>query len=84
MGDNWTAGDVAHVLINPAYAVSISPALVGTHEPLVSKADWVAANKRLIQELGVDVWLDKLLQVLEDDFPRNPDDGDVLLGYKHP
>jgi hypothetical protein len=72
--DEWTHKDAKHMLVNPFYAVNITPDLMGEHEPLVSKAQWVAANKRLIEEIGVQAWLEKLLAVLQGDFPRTPDD----------
>lgn len=77
-----TTGDVEHMLINPFYAITISPDLMGEHEPLVSEAQWIAANLRLIEEIGAKAWLEKLLAVLQGDFPRTPDDGD-MLGERH-
>jgi len=66
-------------LINPFYAVTIHPDLTGEHEPLVSKEQWVQANARLIEELGVEAWLAQLLATLEGNFPR-----DEQLGERHP
>lgn len=74
--------DVEHMLINPFYAINLSDDLFGEHEPLVSTAQWVAANKKLIEEIGVEAWLEKLLTVLQGDCPRNPDE-DVMLGSAH-
>lgn len=79
--DNWTAKDVEHLLINPFYAINITPDLMGEHEPLVSEAQWVAANKRLIEEIGTEAWLKRLLAVLQGDFPPNQDD--EKLGSVH-
>jgi len=57
-------------LINPFYAVTIHSDLVGEHEHLVSKEQWVATNARLIEEIGVEAWLAQLLATLEGSFPR--------------
>lgn len=65
-------GDIQAMLINLFYAITISEDLIGEHEPLVSKAEWIAANGRLIKEIGSDAWLEKLLSVLQGDFPRRP------------
>lgn len=67
---NLTAKDAEHFLINPFYAVTIHEDLMGEHDPLVSKSEWVEANKRLIEKIGVEAWLEKLLAILEGDFPR--------------
>jgi hypothetical protein len=80
--DEGSRKDAEHVLINPFYAINITPDLMGEHDPLVSEAQWVAANKKLIEEIGVQAWLEKLLAVLQGDFPRTPDDGDIL-GKSH-
>jgi hypothetical protein len=74
--------DVAAMLINPVYAISIDPDLAGAHETIVSRERWITANKRLIDELGVDQWLNRLLAVLEGKYPMNPDDPTVPDGYR--
>ncbi|MBV9852102.1 MAG: hypothetical protein JO250_20750 [Armatimonadetes bacterium] len=66
---SWTADDVERVLINPAYAITLAPGLFGEHEPLVGRDEWVRANVRLIQILGVEPWLRQLLSVLEGNYP---------------
>ena len=66
--------DAAYMLVNPVYAISISGDLAGGHDPLVTKSQWVAANMRLMEEIGAKAWLETLLAVLEGDFPRNPDE----------
>jgi hypothetical protein len=58
-------------LINPFYAITIHPDLMGDHQPVVSKEEWVAANSRLIEEIGVETWLAQLLATLEGNFPRS-------------
>jgi hypothetical protein len=80
--DEGSRKDAEHMLINPFYAINITPDLMGEHEPLVSEAQWIAANKKLIEEIGAKAWLEKLLAVLQGDYPRNPDD-DLTLGHAH-
>lgn len=80
--DELTRKDSEHMLINPYYVVTITSDLMGEHEPLMSEAQWVTANVQLIDEIGAKAWLEKLLAVLQGDFPRTPNDGDVL-GESH-
>lgn len=65
---------------HPVYAVSINPDLAGKHEAIVPKQRWIDANKRLIEEIGAEKWLSRLLAVLEGDFPSGPDDR-TAYGY---
>jgi hypothetical protein len=74
--------DVTAMLINPIYAVSIDPDLAGKHEAIISKQRWIEANKRLIDEIGLDAWLHRLLAVLEGDFPSVPWPGQRASGYR--
>jgi hypothetical protein len=60
-------------LINPFYAVTLHTDLIGEHEHLVSKEQWVQANARLIEEIGARDWLAQLLATLEGGFPRTED-----------
>jgi hypothetical protein len=62
------------MFINPFYAIKIEPGLVAEHEPLVSEADWVRANIKLMDEIGTQEWLERLLAVLQDAGPRNLDE----------
>lgn len=62
------------MLINPFYAINIEPDLASEHEPMVSEAQWVEANLKLIEEIGAQQWLERLLAVLQGDYPRNPDE----------
>lgn len=73
--------DVTAMLINPVYVVSIDPDLVGQHEPLVTKERWIEANEKLINEIGAEAWLRRLLAVLEGDYPTNPNDPTIADGY---
>lgn len=61
----WTEGDIQAMLVNPFYAVNISPTLCSEHEPIVDRDQWVSANARLIGEMGAEAWLSLLLDVLE-------------------
>lgn len=70
--DELATNDAEHILINPFYAITFSEDLIGKHEPLVSKSQWITSNTHLIEEIGVEAWLEKLLAVLQGDFPRNP------------
>lgn len=70
----FSKDDITAMLINPIYAVSIDPDLVGSHEPLVSKERWIEANEKLIDEIGAETWLRRLLAVLEGAYPTSPDD----------
>jgi hypothetical protein len=74
--------DVTGMLINPVYAISINPDLMGSHETIVSKQRWIEANRKLIEELGVEAWLRRLLEVLEGDFPASPEDPTSAIGYR--
>ena len=44
--------DAMHALINPYYAINISPDLAGEHEPLVAQDQWIQANLKLLDEIG--------------------------------
>jgi hypothetical protein len=68
------ADDVTNMFINPFYAINIEPDLAVEHEPLVSEADWVRANLKLMDEIGAQEWLERLLAVLQGAGPRNPDE----------
>lgn len=57
--------ELAAMLINPFYAIELSPKLVEEHELLVPEDQWVAANRRLLHELGEEAYLRKLLAVLK-------------------
>ena len=61
----WIEVDVKAMIVNPFYAVNIVPTLCAEHEPIVDRDQWVQANARLIGEMGAEVWLNLLLDVLE-------------------
>ena len=56
--------DVTRMLINPFYAIQIDRTFAMPHKPLVSEQDWIAANVRLIDEMGPEKWLRVLLATL--------------------
>jgi hypothetical protein len=74
--------DVTAMLINPIYAVSIDPDLVGQHEAIIPRKQWIEANRKLINEIGSEEWLTRLLAVLEGNYPANPDDPTIADGYR--
>ncbi|MEV0430560.1 hypothetical protein [Micromonospora sp. NPDC050495] len=56
---------------NPFYAVNIDPDLAIAHDPIISEEEWVAANARLIDELGPEPYLRNLLAVLKGAYPTS-------------
>jgi hypothetical protein len=65
--------EAKQMLINPYYAINLDPGLIEHHPPIVDRRQWRETNKRLIDELGSDEWLSRLLRVLEGSRPRDPD-----------
>lgn len=61
--------DLRAMLMNPYHAVTLNPGLLGGHPPMVSEDQWVAANVKLIGEMGAEPYLHQLLAVLQGDFP---------------
>ena len=57
--------DAEQIFINPYYAINISPALIGEHEPMATKEEWIRVNARLMNNMGKEEWLRRLLAVLE-------------------
>ena len=57
MPNEWTSEDVRKVLLNAAYCLSTPP--------IVSEAQWIEANAKLIRELGPEIYLRRLLDVLK-------------------
>jgi hypothetical protein len=73
--------DLIRILIDPYYAINIAPDIAAYHQPIITKISWIKANRRLIDELGVDEWLVSLLSILEGEYPRKPEDAAILGGY---
>jgi hypothetical protein len=74
--------DVTNIFINPYYAINIDPRLLDEHPPIVTQSDWIEANLRLMDEIGAHKWLERLLAVLQGDYPVGPDDPDIPGGYR--
>lgn len=54
-----------HDIINPALVINISGRLEGEHEPLVTRELWIQANEKMMDEMGAEAWLWRLLETLE-------------------
>ena len=60
-GENeWDEDGVRAILFNPVYTMGSSPA--------VSNEQWVAAQRRLVDEFGVEPYLNRLLSVIQETF----------------
>ena len=57
--------ELKDMFANPFYAINILPPLCSEHEPTVSKEKWIEVNAKLIDEIGKEEWLERLLNVLE-------------------
>jgi hypothetical protein len=60
-----STNDLGKMAMNPLHAVVISKDFQGEHEPIVTEQAWLAANNKLMDELGPDAWLWALLNILE-------------------
>jgi len=70
--------DFYQMLVNPYYAISVDRNLTDEHNPMISKEEWIKANKNLIKEIGLKQWMHRLLDCLEGDYPKGSDSfGDV-------
>lgn len=58
--DEWTPEDVRRVLLNPRYCLSTPP--------VISEGQWIEANAKLIRELGPEVYLRQLLDIIKEPF----------------
>jgi len=72
-GGGWTVDDVQRLIANPFYAITCHPMLSTPHEPLMSREEWIAANTRLVNDLGPARYLRLLLDVLEGGYVVAPD-----------
>lgn len=59
-----------HDAINPTVVINVSDRLQGKHEPLVTREQWVQANAHLIDEIGAEAWLWRLIEALETGGPQ--------------
>ena len=69
MQRDWTPADVNGIVANPFYAVNIAPALAEPHPPLIGEEEWIAANAKLIEDLGPEAYLRNLLSILKGNYP---------------
>ena len=69
MQRDWTPGDVNGIVANPFYAVNIAPVLAEPHPPLIGEEEWIAANVKLIEDLGPEAYLRNLLSILKGNYP---------------
>jgi hypothetical protein len=58
--EKWTPDSVARVLIDPRYCLVTPPA--------VTEEKWIAANAKLIREMGAENYLATLLTILRKDY----------------
>ncbi|MGO9977570.1 MAG: hypothetical protein ACLP01_33215 [Solirubrobacteraceae bacterium] len=72
MHTDWTPADVTALIANAFYAINIDPVLATPHELLLSEERWIAANTKLIQDLGPETYLRNLLSVLKGNYPKAP------------
>jgi hypothetical protein len=63
-----TENELARILINPFYTITVHGEFTQPHAPLVSRKRWVGANANLIREHGAEAYLHQLLAVLEGEF----------------
>ena len=57
--------DPTHTIINPYTGILFSKELQAEHQPIITRATWVDANVKGIQDVGSEAWLWRLLDVLE-------------------
>jgi hypothetical protein len=74
--------DFKHLFINPYSAITIDPGLATRHDPTIDESQWIRANVILIDRIGAEEWLTRLLAVLQGDYPRNPNDPGRPDGYR--
>lgn len=70
--ESMDENDTINMLINPYYAINFDPGLAAEHEPLVVEEQWIQANLRLMDEIGAQEWLERLLAALQGAGPLNP------------
>lgn len=77
MFENLSPEDYHKLLPNPFYCLpEIDPIFVELHEPLITEEMWIAANVKVIEEIGSEKWLFLLLENLKGNYVRsvNPED----------
>jgi hypothetical protein len=64
---HFTEDNIQRIVINPFYAITVAPQLTQEHEPSMGEAEWVQANASLMREMGCELWLRQLLDMLNGD-----------------
>lgn len=64
---------VRDTIVSPYKGIIFSETLQGDHKPIIAREQWVQANMKLMKELSVGEWLWRLLDVLENGGPADPD-----------
>jgi hypothetical protein len=72
MRPDSTPADVTGIVANPVYAINIAPVLAKPHPALISEQAWIAANVKLIEDLGPEAYLRNLLSILKGNYPTAP------------
>lgn len=72
---------VARLMCNPFNAITIDPVLAEPHEPLIDESQWVQINASLIEQIGVEPYLQLLLDVLKGGYVGGLDERDDRGGY---
>lgn len=55
--------DATDIFINPFYAITIANHLFA-HKPITAEEDWLLLNTALIEDIGMEQWLEELLDAL--------------------
>lgn len=76
MQENLNTNDVGKIIAQPFYAIEISESLFGSHEPMITKDEWVRCQIKLLKELGEHKYFETLLESLESPV-LSPGDEDV-------
>lgn len=63
-GELTTEG-IEKIISNPFYCCNINENLIEKHEPLISEDLWIKANTKIIQEIGAEKFLKRLLENLK-------------------
>src|SRR5258708_4620075 len=66
----WTPDEIQRIVVNPFYAITVSPASVMDHEPRMSADMWIDANC-IALDLDVPSWLRRVLMLLQQDEVSN-------------
>lgn len=62
-----------YTIISPRNVVIVSERLRGEHKPIITREQWLQVNAKLMKELGYEVWLWRLIDILETDRPESND-----------